>query len=532
MPGQRRAGAARAVIRPGGAARRRPGRAAAPPAAPAGAGTSITASARSSVTAATAAASSAAPDPAMISAGRSARPRTSARAAKAAARLRAAGTQTRAVPVAASCRASSAAGAGPAAARIAAAAAFTSGPPSAMRKSGRLESTSRLPYRGPSGNEVVAVTPCRASAASSARTPARVSPAAPLPPASRGVITSATPMAWYCVPAPVPPGPGAAASATRATEPTPNHSWAGLSRVNGFSATSVSAGPGGRPMTDTAVWNTGSPPGTCAGKATRSSLSEPTEPSTWVRNSTRSAPSHSNPSEILSQTKSAYQFAQATYNGICSIYAAPSFCTDPEAQANYQKAKIAFEAALRTAQAAISAANGNLSAGQVIAALQASYRAYLAIVNDVQFRNARLRTPLHPLALIQTAIEDMTMEVSTWLKRHAEMATHVGVLVGGAMALITVFGGAFPPWYTPAQAMEDQRSAALNTEQQTVQALGRINEKLDTVGRRVDRMECLNLIVTFQQAQSCLSRRPSDQMARALRDSVAGQMRQLPSCTP
>ena len=36
---------------------------------------------------------------------------------------------------------------------------FSAGPPSAMRTSGRLESTSIAPYRGPSGREQVAVTP-------------------------------------------------------------------------------------------------------------------------------------------------------------------------------------------------------------------------------------------------------------------------------------------------------------------------------------------------------------------------------------
>ena len=79
---------------------------------------------------------------------------------------------------------------------------------------------------------------------------------------------------------------------TRAAAPRPNHSCAGLSRVKGCCATSASGVPNGLPTTLVAHWYTGSAPGTSAGKRTRSSASWPIEPSTRVRNSTRSAPSH------------------------------------------------------------------------------------------------------------------------------------------------------------------------------------------------------------------------------------------------
>ncbi len=117
----------------------------------------------------------------------------------------------------------------------------------------------------------MAVTPCPASAASRSR-------AAGSGPA---VITSATPagQAWPPV-------------TTRTAEPRPNHSWAGLSRVNGCSAASASAVPNGLPTTAVAAWYSGSAPGTSAGNRTRSSASWPIEPSTWVRNWTRSRPSH------------------------------------------------------------------------------------------------------------------------------------------------------------------------------------------------------------------------------------------------
>ena len=137
------------------------------------------------------------------------------------------------------------------------------------------------PYRGPSEREQVAVTPAAASAAIRARTSLwpLVRPA--------GVTTSATPMAWASR------APSAPVSATRAVEPSPNQSWAGLSSVQACSAVSTSGWPNGRPMTAVAVSYSGSPPGTSAGKRIRSIRSCPIEPSTWVRNSTRGSPSHS-----------------------------------------------------------------------------------------------------------------------------------------------------------------------------------------------------------------------------------------------
>ena len=61
-------------------------------------------------------------------------------------------------------------------------------------------------------------------------------------------MTSATPRAASAWP---PPGPG---QLTRAVEPSPNHSCAGLSSVKGYSATSAEALPNGRPTTPVAPW--------------------------------------------------------------------------------------------------------------------------------------------------------------------------------------------------------------------------------------------------------------------------------------
>ena len=134
------------------------------------------------------------------------------------ARGRAAGTQTRAPPGPAS-RAAASVPAGPRPVSSLAVHGLTSAPPIAMRKSGRFESRSSAPYRGPSAREHVAVTPAAASAATSAPTPVRQPAASPGSP-SPGTITSATPAAQVWPPA-----------ATRTVLLRPNHSQAGLSRV-------------------------------------------------------------------------------------------------------------------------------------------------------------------------------------------------------------------------------------------------------------------------------------------------------------
>ena len=109
---------------------------------------------------------------------------------------------------------------------------FFPGPPSAILTSGRLESSSAEPYLGPSGTEQVAVTPCLASAITRSLTaclepdPAlRSRGAKPSLAGSAGTITSATPIA--CIRR----SPAWPVRDTRAVEPTPNHSWAGLSSV-------------------------------------------------------------------------------------------------------------------------------------------------------------------------------------------------------------------------------------------------------------------------------------------------------------
>ena len=187
-----------------------PGPASAPGPVSAGSPASTTASARSPARAVTAAASSAGPAPATISTGRSPAPRTSASGPNASARSRVAGTHSRAVPEPASSRAASAlAYPGPAAASTSAVNGFTSGPPTAILTSGRLESASIPPYLDPSAWLHVAVTPAAASATSSSLSVSRRSFG------SKGQTTSATPIAWV--------SPLRPPVRTRAVEPTPNH---------------------------------------------------------------------------------------------------------------------------------------------------------------------------------------------------------------------------------------------------------------------------------------------------------------------
>ena len=123
---------------------------------------------------------------------------------------------------------------------------FFSGPPSAIRTSGRLESSSG-PVPRSFRTKQVAVTPCLASATTrpvTAAGPSGRSRGANRSRRAAGQITSATPIARSVRP---PPGP---VQGTRAVEPTPNHSWAGLSRVNVCSATSTSGcRAAGRPPT-------------------------------------------------------------------------------------------------------------------------------------------------------------------------------------------------------------------------------------------------------------------------------------------
>jgi len=116
-----------------------------------------------------------------------------------------------------------------------------------------------------------------------------------------------------------------------------------------------------------------------------------------------------------------------------------------------------------------------------------------------------------------------------WLKRQAEIVGSLGVLLGFTGAASVFFGGALPPWWTPAQAQEAERKSAM-IQQQTVTTLDRINDKLDRLAKRVDQGECDKLRSTLDQANAGLSR--NDLLARALRDSITSRMREIQGCGP
>src|ERR1700677_2919340 len=111
-----------------------------------------------------------------------------------------------------------------------------------MRTSGRYESTSRSPYRDPSAEEYVAVTPAPARATSSDRSVPSGKPG------SEGTTTSATPIARS----------DPSLTRTRAVDPSPNQPSAGLSSVYQVSAESPSTAPNvrptARPSPAVAVW--------------------------------------------------------------------------------------------------------------------------------------------------------------------------------------------------------------------------------------------------------------------------------------
>ena len=116
-----------------------------------------------------------------------------------------------------------------------------------------------------------------------------------------------------------------------------------------------------------------------------------------------------------------------------------------------------------------------------------------------------------------------------WLKKQADVASSLGILLGGMAAVIVFFGGSIPPWYTPAQAQTDQRAAAV-IQQQTVQALGQLTSQIGALSKRVYSGDCQAARNTLDQANVALAKNPSDPLARALREQVMARLRDIPGC--
>lgn len=109
------------------------------------------------------------------------------------------------------------------------------------------------------------------------------------------------------------------------------------------------------------------------------------------------------PKTILEEVQYGEAIAKATYTGICLIPNAPSFCTDPGAMSDYNKAISALDAVIATTAAAIATA-GDVNSDTIsalLATLQNDWAVYNQIVNTMQARNAALKglkytpIPLH-----------------------------------------------------------------------------------------------------------------------------------------
>lgn len=118
-----------------------------------------------------------------------------------------------------------------------------------------------------------------------------------------------------------------------------------------------------------------------------------------------------------------------------------------------------------------------------------------------------------------------------WLKKQSDFVTSLGILMGGAAAVIIFFGGSIPPWETPAEAATAVENAArLNAA--TVQAISRLNDNMNSVSKRLDAGDCGILQTKLEQAKAALERNPNDTSAKMLRDLIQAQMRSIPNCAP
>lgn len=84
-----------------------------------------------------------------------------------------------------------------------------------------------------------------------------------------------------------------------------------------------------------------------------------------------------------------FALAEATYDAICSVNAAPGFCLN---NGDYAKAKIAIEALFKTAEDALAVDPTNTaSIANLIPDIVADWLTYSQIVDGVQAKNAKLR---------------------------------------------------------------------------------------------------------------------------------------------
>lgn len=118
-----------------------------------------------------------------------------------------------------------------------------------------------------------------------------------------------------------------------------------------------------------------------------------------------------------------------------------------------------------------------------------------------------------------------------WLKRQADILTSLSILAGAISAIILMFGGTIPPWYTTAQAREDQQQS-VSIQKATVDTLSKLNDKIDNVAKRLDGEDCSRLSEQLSKANAALLKNPADPVALALRESTTAQARMITGCLP
>lgn len=107
------------------------------------------------------------------------------------------------------------------------------------------------------------------------------------------------------------------------------------------------------------------------------------------------------PKSVLAEVQFGAALAETAYEAICPpAGGGPSFCAN--SAADYQKAKTALDAAIKTAAAAIAASNDASTAtvAALLDALQNDWQAYNKIVNTTKAKNAALLgVPYEPIPL-------------------------------------------------------------------------------------------------------------------------------------
>lgn len=103
-----------------------------------------------------------------------------------------------------------------------------------------------------------------------------------------------------------------------------------------------------------------------------------------------STPLFDNPQDSLNTVAAGFAIAETTYDAICSVNAPPTFCTDASDKAAYAAAELTISTALKTAQDAINAGNGDVDIDALVQDAVNALATYEAIVNQIKAKNIAL----------------------------------------------------------------------------------------------------------------------------------------------